>query len=247
MFIELSSVCLYELLIVEYEHHNIQIRNKELTQSMEDLRNQVLLKDKELSSLNNDLLIVTKQNKSFSQEIERLTQLSNRMKVDLNTMRNTHQESSSIQRVKDQEIQDILEQYRACTGENQRLKQQVDVLKQSETALYTQLKSQEQALHGMSAQTSAYAGKQKQLLSELATLQQHIQYLNRELEANQSKMNEFTQLNQKMVMENKTIRHATQHLESSTEGIYMQLSENEAQSVIYSTNLRNTYPKKIGC
>ena len=61
--------------VVENELSNNAVRTKELLQANEALRNASIHKDREIQSLNNDLSIVTQQNKSFSQEIERLSNL----------------------------------------------------------------------------------------------------------------------------------------------------------------------------
>ena len=74
-------------ILVEGELINTNTRTKEILQANEQLRNGNIHKDREIQSLTNDLNIVTQQNKSFSQEIERLSNLGLQMKMNINGLK----------------------------------------------------------------------------------------------------------------------------------------------------------------
>ena len=76
-------------------------RTKEVLMANEQLRNNNIQKDREIQSLTNDLNIVTQQNKSFSQEIERLSNLGLQMKMNINGLKDQGRQSNEKERHKD--------------------------------------------------------------------------------------------------------------------------------------------------
>jgi predicted nucleic acid-binding Zn-ribbon protein len=86
---------------VEGELMSNNTRTKEVLMANEQLRNNNIQKDREIQSLTNDLNIVTQQNKSFSQEIERLSNLGLQMKMNINGLKDQGRQSNEKERHKD--------------------------------------------------------------------------------------------------------------------------------------------------
>lgn len=217
---------------MEHELSNISNKNKDLLDSSEQLRNEILRKDREIESLNNDLMIVTQQNKSFSQEIERLGHLNLQIKMSLNNTKDSEREAMEKERVKEMQLKDIIEAYRKCAEENEILKKNINEVKGNENQLYENLKLNDRNLSILNAEKNALLMKQKQYLEEIGTLQQHLQHLNRELEMAHLKLGNLESTNGRLCNEQQSMIKVTQQFQSNTDEIHKQLSANQAQAVI---------------
>lgn len=80
MCTELRSVGFY-LTLVEDEIERLNNRNHDLSDINDSLKSQLNLKDREVSSLMNDLNVITRQNKNLTQEVQRYSDIGNELKV----------------------------------------------------------------------------------------------------------------------------------------------------------------------
>ena len=173
---------------MEDELTNNTSRTKELLQANETLRNSSIQKDKEIHSLTNDLNIVTQQNRSFSQEIERLSNLGLQMKISLNELKDHGRVAGEKERIKDSQLKDVMDAYRKCAEENDSLKKRLESLKNVETSLYENLRNIERDLSMAKAENAALVNKQTLHMEEIGTLEQHVENLNRELELSHNQL-----------------------------------------------------------
>lgn len=230
---------------MEHELTNLSSKNKDLLSSSEQLRNEILKKEREVESLNNDLTIVTQQNKSFTQEIERLSHLNMQIKQVLNQTKETEKNALEHQKVKEMQLNDVVQAYRKCAQENEILKKNINELKIKETQLYRNLKISEKNLSCLNAEKNALMMKQKQHLEEIGNLEQHLQHLNRELEITHLKMGDMKSTNEKLSFEQQNVVKVAQHYQSNNDEVYKKLSANQAQSVIHFSIIKKFLKEKF--
>jgi chromosome segregation ATPase len=147
------------------------VRAKEILQANDQLRNANIQKDREIQSLTNDLNIVTQQNKAFSQEIERLSTLGLQMKMGINELKDQSRSANEKERHKDMQLKDIMDAYRKCAEENEVMKKKIDSVKNTETALYENLRNTERELSMVNAEKAAMINKQSLHMEEIGTLE----------------------------------------------------------------------------
>lgn len=210
---------------------NNNTRTKEILQANEQLRNSNIQKDREIQSLTNDLNIVTQQNKSFSQEIERLSNLGLQMKMNINGLKDEGRASNEKERHKEMQLRDIMDAYRKCAEENEILKKKVENVKNTETTLYENLRNVEKELSMAQAEKDALVNKQSLNMEEIGTLEQHVENLNRELEISQAQIGNLHSTNSRIIHDQRNVQNVASTLENSNNDIIKKLSAQEIQSV----------------
>lgn len=210
---------------------NNNTRTKEILQANEQLRNSNIQKDREIQSLTNDLNIVTQQNKSFSQEIERLSNLGLQMKMNINGLKDEGRASNEKERHKEMQLRDIMDAYRKCAEENEILKKKVENVKNTETTLYENLRNVEKELSMAQAEKGALVNKQSLNMEEIGTLEQHVENLNRELEISQAQIGNLHSTNSRIIHDQRNVQNVASTLENSNNDIIKKLSAQEIQSV----------------
>lgn len=212
---------------------NTNNRTKELLTSNEQLRNQNIQKDREIQSLTNDLNIVTEQNKAFSQEIERLSNLGLQMKMNINGLKDQSRLSIEKEKQKDMQLRDIVDAYRKCAEENEVLKKKIDSVKNTETTLYENLRNVERELSMANAEKGALINKQTLHMEEIGTLEQHVENLNRELELSHLQIGNLQSTNSRIINDQRNVQTVATTLENSNNDIIKKLSAQELQSVSF--------------
>ena len=216
-------------------------KNQELTDSSEQVRTINRQKEREIESLKNDLCIVSQQNKSFSQEIERLGHLNSQMKLNYNTLQKKEIEVQEKERLKENHMQDIMREYRKCAEENELLKRQVKEIQLSQRKEFDNFKMMERDLHLISKDRSALFEKQKQYMQEIGNLEQTVQHLNRELERYRLELQNAETTNNRLLNEHKSINHITHALKNDNQDVYKKLSATDCQNVIFSFGTIHSY------
>lgn len=210
---------------------DLSSKNKDLLDSSEQLRNNILKKEREIESLNNDLTIVTQQNRSFTQEIERLSHLNLQMKMNITNSKEVERDAMEKEKVKEMQLNDVIQAYRKCAEENEILKRNISDVKGKEGQLYENLKRAEKNIELISAEKNALAMKQKQHLQEIGGLEQHLQHMNRELEMAHLKLGNLESTNGRLQTEQHNIIKVTQQYQNTNEDFHKKLSANQAQAV----------------
>ena len=219
------------MILVEHELLVTKQKNQDLAESSEQVRSLNRQKEREIESLTNDLCIVSQQNKSFSQEIERLSHLNSQIKLSYNKLQEQEIEVKEKERIKESHLKDVIQEYKKCAEENEILKRQLNELRLAQNSDFENFKKLERDLTILSTERTALFEKQKQYLEEIGSLEQTVQHLTRELELAHLRLSEFETTNNRLLKEHRSINHVTHSLENDAEEMYKKLSASDCQNV----------------
>ena len=81
------------------------------------------------------------------------------MKVNINELKDQGRVAGEKERIKDNQLKDVMEAYRKCAEENDSLKKRLESLKNIETTLYENLRNAERELSMAKAENAALINK----------------------------------------------------------------------------------------
>ena len=128
-------------------------------------------------------------------------------------------------------MQDIAAAYKSCAEENERLLRKVNELKASETSQYENFRKCENELITIRFERDQFANKQKELLEEIGTMEQHVQHLNKELERAYSNYSSIQQQALKLSENHKNAKSVNTLIESNQEEIRKKLASTTQENV----------------
>lgn len=159
------------------------------------------------------------------------------MKINLNELKDHGRVAGEKERIKDNQLKDVMDAYRKCAEENDSLKKRLESLKNIETTLYENLRNIERELSMAKAENAALVNKQTLHMEEIGTLEQHVESLNRELELSHNQLGNIQQVNSRIINDHRTANTVVSALESNNNDIIRKLTAQEVQSVRLNENL----------
>lgn len=138
-------------------------------------------------------------------------------------------------RAKEIQMQDIASAYKSCAEENERMSRKIHQLKNGETTQYENFRKCENELITIRFERDQYASKQRELLEEIGTLEQHVEHLNKELERAQASYLSLQHQTMKMSENQKNLKSVTNIMESSQEDARRKLAS-QAQEIVNLVN-----------
>ena len=184
----------------------INRRNKELTASYEELQLVLINKDKEIETLNQDLIIVTQKSDSYTKEIERLNQLNAEINLSKTKLEQLEIELHQKERNREQHLSEVILEYKACLAENESLKKQLkefELIQMTEIENYKQI---ERDLIILSTERVALFERQKEYLEKIGALQHNTDELNKELELTYLRLKDIETRNSRLLNEHRTAK-----------------------------------------
>ena len=146
-------------------------------------------------------------------------------------MRDEEKAVQHLLRGKEIQMQEISAVYKSCAEENDRLHRKVNELKTGETSQYQNYKECESELIAARYERDQYANKQRSLLEEIGTLEQHVQYLNKELEKANSNFNSAKNQTLKLSEQQKNIKNMSHIMETNQDDIRKKLASVSQENV----------------
>ena len=153
------------------------------------------------------------------------------MKIGMNELKDQGRMAGEKERIKDNQLKDIMDAYRKCAEENDSLKKRLENLKNIETTLYENLRNVERELSLAKAENMALVNKQTLHMEEIGTLEQHVENLNRELELSHNQLGNMQSVNSKIINDHRTVNTVVSALENNNNDIIRKLTAQEVQSV----------------
>lgn len=148
-------------------------------------------------------------------------------------MRDEEKAGQQMLRAKEIQMQDIAAAYKSCAEENERMSRKLGELKNGETAQYENFRKCENELIAVRFERDQYAGKQRELLEEIGTLEQHVEHLNKELERSYANYTSLQHQTMKINENQKNLKNVASIMETSQDD-YRKKVANQAQELVRS-------------
>jgi len=155
-------------------------------------------------------------------------------------MRNEEKGLQQILRAKEIEMQDVAAAYKSCAEENDRMMRKISELKAGETSQYENFRKCENELIALRFERDSLMHKQKELLEEIGTLEQHVQHLNKELERAYANYTSLQQQSMKMSESQKNMKNVTTLMEASQDEVRRKLANSSQELVNFNLIHRST-------
>ena len=149
------------------------------------------------------------------------------MKISLNELKEQGRQAGEKERVKENQLRDVMDAYRRCAEENDSIKKRLESLKNIETGLYENLRNAERELSMAKAESMALVNKQTLHMEEIGTLEQHVENLNRELELSHNQIGNIQSVNSKIINDHRTAHTVVSALENNNNEIIRKLTAQE--------------------
>lgn len=134
-------------------------------------------------------------------------------------------------RAKEIQMQDIASAYKSCAEENERMTRMVHQLKNGETTQYENFRKCENELISVKFERDQLGKKQRELLEEIGTLEQHVDHLNKELERSQANYLSLQHQTMKLSESQKNMKSVTSVMEASQDDFRKKMA-NQAQEIV---------------
>lgn len=159
-------------------------------------------------------------------------------------MRDEEKVAQQMLRAKEIQMQDIASAYKSCAEENERMSRKLNELKNGETTQYENFRKCENELIGIRFERDQYANKQRELLEEIGTLEQHVEHLNKELERAFANYSSLQHQTMKYSENQKNLKNVTTIMEASQDD-YRKKMANQSQELVDPFNNRPTHERNL--
>lgn len=134
-------------------------------------------------------------------------------------------------RAKEMQLQDVASAYKTCAEENDRMSKAIQQLKNGETTQYENFRKCENELNTIRFERDQLAKKQRELLEEIGTLEQHVDYLNKEVERSNANYTSLQHQTLKMSENQKNMKNVTSVMEASQDDFRKKMAS-QAQEIV---------------
>jgi chromosome segregation ATPase len=202
-----------------------------LRRSLQEQAQLAQAKAQEAGELMEDIQTLTRENKFVSTEFAKATQANEFLRRHAEELADRERLAQQSLRALELEKHDVLSNYRTACLEGERLNEAVHGLTIENKEAFNRLSQLEKELHGSHLRQRELEAREASCISEIHTLERHIDHLTHQLELAHSELRDLQLQRDAVVHDIQTQRQLSHTLELSSQDMQRYLAQLEADKV----------------